>query len=302
MNFKQLEVFKTIMETGSTNAAVSALGLSQSAISRQLSALEEEIGLQLFLRDKGRLIPRPEAYSLIKEVEEISHGVTRLRSKISDARSGSFAQGLIRAALPHSLANTMLPRVLAEFTKEHPRVTIEVLSGPYDAIERMVRSRVATFGFVRLPAEDKSFDSRKLCSSGSTCVIPRKHPLAAKASVDITDLGGCELILLGRQRINRNELEHNLRRAVPGYRCRLEVHSVETACACAAEGLGVAIVPAMIARYFASKTVVMRPFLPDVAADYGIISLPGEPLSRAAEALISCIEQAVSSWAEPLGA
>ncbi|MEN3067043.1 LysR family transcriptional regulator [Uliginosibacterium sediminicola] len=294
MNFKQLEVFKTIMEAGSTNAAVNVLGLSQSAISRQLSALEEEIGLQLFLRDKGRLVPRPEAYQLIEEVEEISQGVSRLRNKISDARSGSAAQGLVRAALPSSMANTMLPPVLAAFMKAHPRVTVEVLCGPYADIERMVHNRVASFGFVRLPTEDRSFSCRPITRSSSSCVIPRKHPLAARPSIELADLAACDLILLGRQRVNRNELEHNLRREVSGYRCRLEVHSVETACACAAQGLGIAIVPTMIARYFSQKSIVIRPFLPDSAAEYGIITLPGVPLSRAAQALIDSIEQALA--------
>ncbi|MGV8937326.1 MAG: LysR family transcriptional regulator [Allorhizobium sp.] len=295
MNFKQLEVFKTIMETGSTIAAANALGLSQSAISRQLTSLEEQIGLELFLRDKGRLIPRPEAHLLIKEVEDISQSVGRLRNKIIDAKTGAFGDGLIRVAFPHSLATTMLPPIIASFSAEYPRVTIELLSGPYDAIERMVRGRIADLGFVRLPPEDGGFDVRPLIASGTTCVMPIGHPLAEKEFITVRDLARNDLILLGRQRINRNELEHELRRIVPSYRCRLEVHSVETACACAAEGLGVAIVPSLIARFFKSRAIEMRPFHPDKLADYGIITLPGAPLSWPGEALFKAIEQATAA-------
>lgn len=290
MNFKQLEVFKTIMETGSTIAAAATLGLSQSAISRQLASLEEEIGRDLFLRDKGRLIPRPEAHLLIKEVEEVSQGVARLRNKISDVRTGAFGDAVIRIAFPHSLTTTMLPPLIATFLAQQPHVTVEMLSGPYDAIERMVHGRVADLGFVRLPPEDGTFDVRPMFTSGTTCVMPADHPLAAKKSIDVTDLARTDLILLGRQRINRNELEHELRRIVPSYRCRLEVHSVETACACAAQGLGVAIVPALIANFFRSPAIEMRPFDPDRVSEYGIITLPGVPLSWSAEALIRTIE------------
>ena len=87
MNFKQLEIFKTIMDTGSTIAAAAQLGLSQSAISRQLASLEEEIGRELFLRDKGRLIPRPEAHLLVDEVDDVAESVARLRVKVGDVRS-----------------------------------------------------------------------------------------------------------------------------------------------------------------------------------------------------------------------
>lgn len=294
MNFRQLEVFRTIMETGSTIAAATALGLSQSAISRQLTSLEEEIGLELFLRDKGRLIPRPEAHLLIKEVEDISQGVGRLRNKIGDAKAGAFGDALIRLAFPHSLATTMLPPLIAGFSGENPRVTIELLSGPYDAIERMVKGRVADLGFVRLPPEDGGFDIRPLVKSGTTCVMPIGHPLAARDIITTKDLARADLILLGRQRINRNELEHQLRREVPSYRCRLEVHSVETACACAAEGLGIAIVPSLIARFFRSRSIEMRPFYPDKVADYGIITLAGAPLSSLGEALVSRIVAATA--------
>jgi len=289
MNFKQLEIFKTIMDTGSTMAAASQLGLSQSAISRQLASLEEEIGRELFLRDKGRLIPRPEAHLLRDEVDDVAQSLTRLRVKIGDVRSGAFGEALVRVAFPHSLSTTMLPPLVARFKADHPRVTVEILSGPYDAIERLVHDRIADLGFVRLPTESHSFEARPLFSSGTTCVMPVGHPLAEKQAINVNDLSRHDLILLGRQRINRNELEHELRRMVPTFRCSLEVHSVETACACAAQGLGIAIVPTLIAEFFRSDAIAMRPFLPDKVSDYGIITVPGAPLSWPAEAFINIL-------------
>lgn len=290
MNFKQLEIFKTIMDTGSTMAAAAQLGLSQSAISRQLASLEEEIGRELFLRDKGRLVPRPEAHLLRDEVDDVAQSLTRLRVKLGDVRSGAFGEALIRVAFPHSLSTTMLPPLVARFKADHPRVTVEILSGPYDAIERLVHDRIADLGFVRLPTENHSFEARPLFSSGTTCVMPVNHPLAAKQAIDVNDLSRHDLILLGRQRINRNELEHELRRMVPTFRCSLEVHSVETACACAAQGLGIAIVPTLIAEFFRSDAIAMRPFLPDKVSDYGIITVPGAPLSWTAEAFINILK------------
>jgi DNA-binding transcriptional LysR family regulator len=291
MNLKQLEIFKTILDTGSTIAAATQLSLSQSAISRQLAALEEEIGRELFVREKGRLKPKPEAFLLAGEIEEVSQSLTKLRTKIGDLRTGVFGGALIRMAFPHSLATTMLPPLLARFKATHPSVTVEILSGPYNEIERMVRGRVADFGFVRLPTEEPGFNTLALHSSGMTCVMPAGHRLAAKTEIDVHDLAREDLILLGRQRVNRNELEHELRRMVPTYRCTLEVHSVETACVCAAEGLGLAIVPTLIADFFESETLVMRPFRSASAADYGIITKSDAPLSWSCEAFVDLMRR-----------
>lgn len=297
MNLRQLEVFKAIMETGSTIAAATTLGLSQSAISRQLSALESEIGMELFVRDKGRLIARPEAQALVWEVEELAESFHRVRRRVSDVKAGAFGETLVKIAFPHSLTTTMVPPMVGAFLSSHPEVTVELLSGPYDAIERMVRARIADFGFVRLPPEDRTLAARPMVTSSTSCVMSKDHPLAEKSVIRHEDLARRDLILLGRQRSNRNELEYELRRAVPAYRCRLEVHSVETACACAAEGLGVAIVPTLIAGFFASDRLAMRPFRPQREYQYGIVSLPGAPLSRSAEALVGTIGEGLDRLA-----
>jgi DNA-binding transcriptional LysR family regulator len=289
MNLKHLQVFKAVMEAGSTIAAASTLGLSQSAISRQLTALEEDIGFELFIRDKGRLLPRPEAQLFFREVDALMVSLSQVRLAAESLKHGATGEILVRMAFPHTMANTNLPGMVAEFLKDRPNVTLEILQGPYDAIERMVRSRIADFGFVRMPSEDRSLDFRPVALSGTLCVMPKGHPLADKEIVDLRDLAATDLILLGRQRTNRTELEFELRRAGAGYRCRLEVHSVQTACACAAAGLGVAIIPKIFAESMSHLALEMRPMRPDRSYSYGIVTLPDAPLSVAAEAFVDLV-------------
>jgi DNA-binding transcriptional LysR family regulator len=286
MNLKQLEVLKAVMATGSTVGASSILRISQSAISRHLTGLEAEIGFELFIRDKGRLIPRPEARALVPEVEELTEVLARVRRKAADLKAGSGSDTLLRIAFPHSITTTMLPGVLARYFETHPKAVVEILSGPYGAIEQMVQARSADLGFVRLPPEDQVFKVRPLLRGGTTCVMARTHPLAGKDRIELKDLARNDLILLGRQRTARHELEYELREARAPHYCRVEVHSVEAACACAAAGLGVAVVPALIASFFRSLDIEMRPFHPARELDYGIITLPDTPLSRSAEDLL----------------
>ena len=88
MNLKHLEVFKAVMTTGSTIAAGPVLQMSQSAISRQLGALEAEIGFPLFQRDRGRLIATPEAHALLPEALEVIERLSKLRRKTEELRTG----------------------------------------------------------------------------------------------------------------------------------------------------------------------------------------------------------------------
>jgi DNA-binding transcriptional LysR family regulator len=310
MNLKQLEVLKAIIATGSTVGASTTLGISQSAISRHLTALEAEIGFELFIRDKGRLIPRPEAKALVPEVEELTEVLARVRRKAADIKAGSAGDTLLRVAFPHSITTSILPQVLSQYFKLYQKAVVETLSGPYGAARpprppppppppRRVgpRARSADLGFVRLPTEDHGFNVRPILQGETTCVMAPGHPLASKEQVQLKDLARNDLILLGRQRSARHELEYELREARAPHHCRIEVHSVEAACACAAAGLGVAVVPALIASFFRSPEIEMRPFRPARTSDYGIISLSDLPLSKPAEVFVDLFIKEVVSKA-----
>ena len=297
MNLKQLEVLKAVMASGSTVGASAILQLSQSAISRHLTSLEADIGFELFIRDKGRLIPRPEARALLPEIEDLTDVLGRVKRKVADLKLGSGNDTLIRVAFPHSMTTTVLPSVLVRFLADRPRVVVEVLSGPYGAIEQMIQARTADLGFVKLPPEDHGLDIRPLLRGGTVCVMAKDHPLAAKEVIGLKDLASADLILLGRQRSARHELEDELRASHVPHRCRVEVHSVEAACACAASGLGVAIVPSLIASFFHTLPIAVRPFRPARPSDYGIATLPGMPLSRTAETFIEIVASEVMAQA-----
>src|SRR5256885_16706891 len=77
MNFKQLEAFQAIMLSGSTTGAAERLGLSQPGISRLLAQLEQDLGLRLFIREKGRLVPTQEAEALLHDAHVLMRSEER---------------------------------------------------------------------------------------------------------------------------------------------------------------------------------------------------------------------------------
>jgi DNA-binding transcriptional LysR family regulator len=293
MNIRSLDVFKAVMQTGSTTTAGRNLELSQSAISRQLSGLEDDLGFALFEREKGRLVPTKEAAALLPHVVEVLDGFARMKRRAEDLTAGTAGDQLVNAGIPHSLSATLLPDIIARFNAERPSVAVEILNGPYDAIERMVADREADIGFVRLPTEEAGFHVVPLIRSRMVCAMPADHALAQKDTIRLTDFAGVDLVLIGRQRAPGRELDQNLRRMRPSARCLIEAHSVETACGLVAAGLGVSIVPALIGNLFAGPTIALRPLADGRWHDYGIIARNG-PVSAAAAVLIDLLRESFS--------
>ena len=184
------------------------------------------------------------------------------------------------------MTTTVLPRIVSAFLAERPGASIEVRTGPYGVTEQLVADRVADLGFVMLPPEDKTLQAVPILTSPIVCVMPAGHPLAGGEVVHMRDLAACDLILLGRKRQNRRGLDAQLRAVRPHLRPRIETHSVESACALAAEGLGVALVPALIGDLFRHLPIAIRPCLPQTSNLYGIVTPQGAPLSLAAAAFI----------------
>ncbi|UGX88767.1 LysR family transcriptional regulator [Phyllobacterium meliloti] len=286
MNFRQLEVLRTLLVTGSTTATARAMGLSQSGISRLLQQLESDLSMQLFARDKGRLIPTPEAEKLAYDAELVLAGIDRFTNLAQDLRSGAVGPESVRIALPNSLADQFTPDLLAAFDKDFPRVRIETFFDTSMAITRLIEQRIVDFGFLRYEGQQSAGVELEVIVSGrKVCVIPVGHPLADLEMITPKDLRNIPLILTGRNRPNRMKLDEIFRRASVTQTVKIETHSNNSAFAYAAHGLGVTIISSFFANLTKDPRVVIRPFEPALRQSFGLAKAAGVPLSIAAEAL-----------------
>ena len=85
-SLKSLMIFKTLVENGTATKTAKVLGITQSGVSRSLSQLESNLGLQLFIRQKNRLLATPEAQELyddilrlVSNLDELKHSVMALK-------------------------------------------------------------------------------------------------------------------------------------------------------------------------------------------------------------------------------
>ncbi|MFC4273955.1 LysR substrate-binding domain-containing protein [Achromobacter aloeverae] len=301
MNFKQLEAFVAFMTTGSTIEAAQRLQTSQPAVSRLLSQFEAAMGLPLFVRRKGRLYPSTEAESLLPDVQNMMLGAASLHRHVNQLRLGGLRRTLVRVQLPSTVAQTVMPEVAQSFLDDHPDVAVEILVGTYEASEAAVLGREADLALVRAPALNSGLEMVLRFSTEAVCVMPAGHPLQGLAAVTPADLQGMDLVLLGRQRSLRQQIDQTFRQGRLAPQIRAEVHSVDMACRLAARGVGVSIVNGLLAHLCMDTCLdtglAARPFRPVIGYDMGMATLAGQPPHPLVPALARRIVEAMAQRA-----
>lgn len=286
MQLNLLETFRAVLEQGSTLAAASSLGVTQSAVSRRIAQLEAELDLDLFLRDRGRLVPTRECQALQGQIFGMVDRGQQLQHLARDLRRGNSPALRLRVAVPASMTLSIMPRILSRYLAENDRVQVELHSGPYDTIERMLMDDRAELGFLRIPVQRPGLTVTPVIATRSVCVMPDGHRLCGQDVVTMEDLRNEPLILLGRMRAPRRELDAAFWATGQTPRVRIEAHSVMSACSLVAEGLGLTIVNGLMARDYDHLPITSRPISPVISDRFAFASNAEVPLSQSAEHFI----------------
>lgn len=178
MKFFQLQLLKTLYYNGlSVSRAADQHFVVQSAVSRQLNLLEEELGMQLFERKGKRLVePTPLCHQMMKEIDVIDQTMDNIRAIADDYRVSTT--GEVRIATTHTQAKYFLPEVLLEFRQRYPDVVIHLLQGNPAQLVQMLRDGKADIAVCTEElAKASGLDSQKCYDWNHALVVPHGHPL-----------------------------------------------------------------------------------------------------------------------------
>lgn len=291
MNLELLETYNAVLALGTTQGAATRLGVSQSAVSRRLSQLEQLLGLELFRREKSRLVPTEDSAALQSQITGLLENGRRLYAHAAALKAGNASTISLRVAFPGSMGLSIVPQIVARFLQDHDRVRVEIHSGPYDAIERMLLDDRAEIGFIRMPVGRPGLTTTPVIRTRTICAMPHDHPLAAHEIIDLQDLRGVPMILLGRSRAPRRELDEVFWRAGIEPQVRVEAHSVSAACSLVASGIGVSLVNELMAADYASAAIQFRPLRQSVPHYFAFATAAHSPPSTAAKNFIHTATQ-----------
>lgn len=284
LGVRTLTAFAEVMRTGSATAAARNLGTTQPGVSRMLTQLERTIGFELFYRDRGKLVPTKDGLMLAREVEFALAGLQRVNSLAADIASS--ATGELRVVAPPSFAEGLLPEIVASFLKLYPGVRFSLDSRSTETAKAMIATRIVDCGFMKMPVNDDELHCEPLIANGTVAVFAGDHPLAAHSEVTPDLLKGQPLILLGSGRHWRAQVDQVFATSRLRPTVAIETHTHGSACALAAQGVGIAIVNELLARSYLRPPLVSRPLVPTILHEYAFVTAAQGQPGRLTEAFL----------------
>ncbi|MFV3129627.1 LysR substrate-binding domain-containing protein [Niveispirillum sp. KHB5.9] len=284
MHFRQLEIFRAVMISGSASRAAELLSITQPAVSRALVELEESLGFSLFDRVKGRLVPTPEGQMFFRDVNTSFVGLDRLRA--SAARIRDFGSGSLRIASMAAFGTTVVPKAIHAFRKKHPQIaiTLQVLSS--SAVRDLVANQQFDIGLAADEVDLSGVDHRVFGSFPAVLALPPGHPLAEKPVITPTDLHGQPFIALAPEDRARHRITEILDEAGARPEIVVETPSAGTICALVLEGVGVGLVNPAATDGYAQRGLIFRPFKPDVQFKSHLLFRPDAQKAQLVKAFV----------------
>jgi DNA-binding transcriptional LysR family regulator len=241
MNLRYLHTFIGIADAGSIARAGPRLNVSQPAASRQILALEAELGVRLFDRIGRRLRLTSEGEDLLRQSRQLLMEVDLLNARARALKGGHT--GILRVgATPMVIENT-LSAFLSEYQLRHRGVEVHfVEDGGLRLPNRIEHGDV----HLALVVPDDRFRHRVLYPVHNLAVLPGEHRLSRRRVVDVADLADEPLLLLHRSFGSREWFDTACSVAHIRPRVLLESAAPQTLVALTKAGYGVAVVPSTV--------------------------------------------------------
>lgn len=193
MELEQLKHFLSVAELGNFTKAAMVVGLSQSALSRSILRLEEELGQPLFDRQTRKVVLTDAGRTLEARAKQIVSGVDELRAEIcDDGQTGNVRVGAIPTIAPY-----FLPKRLQGFQQDFPHAKLIVQEDTTAELTRKLYDGVIDLAIAALPFDGKYLDVEELFEEELKLLVSTSHPLEKKASIKPADLEGQSFILMG---------------------------------------------------------------------------------------------------------
>ena len=241
-NFRVV-VFRAVAEQSSFRKAAEELYLTQPAVSLQVKALEEDLGVQLFDRTGTKINLTKAGRVLLECAQQASVLLSQAESDIA-ALSGEHA-GQLALGASTTIAQYVLPRLLSEFCREHPRVHPTLISGNTEHIVEAVEKQKIALGFIEGPARSRDVKTEPFLEDELVLIASTAHELSERNSVSCSDLASIPLLQRERGSGTRHVIEMALERQGvkrSSLRIVMELDSTEAIKSAVEAGLGIGFV------------------------------------------------------------
>jgi LysR family hydrogen peroxide-inducible transcriptional activator len=296
VEFRQLGYAVQIFHDKNFSRAAEKLHIAQPSLSQQLAKLEKELGVPLFHRTTNSVEPTHAGEVFVQKAQLILDLVEQLKSEmndISNLRKGKLVVGTLPITGSH-----ILPLVLPEFAKRHPGIEIALVEDTSANLELFTSSGAVDFSLLSLPIEEATLDYRAYATEDICLAVPAAHPLASDtAPIPVSRLANESFIVLKKGQGFRQITQDICAEAGFSPKIVFESSNIETVQSLVAAGMGVALIPEMIAASKKGKYVpIYKPLTdPTPSRTLVIAERRGRYFTKAAEAFIETLMEVTAA-------
>jgi DNA-binding transcriptional LysR family regulator len=287
-----LQLFIAVAETRSITAGAGRVYLALASASERIKGLEEALGVALLKRGRRGVELTSAGESLLDHARVVLHNVDALRGDLA-----AFASGA-RASV-HLLANTSgiseyLPKTLAAFLAEHPRISIDVEERDSGEIARAIASGVADLGLAAEHALPDGIERIPFSEDRLVLVVPRHDELAGRRQLDFREVVSRDFVGLITSSALHAHVTGHAARLGARLRFRARMNNFDAIGQMVAGGIGVAVMPEVAARRCARSTKIAVVRIRDTWADrrLAICARSFKALARPAQQLVEHLRKA----------
>ncbi|GAA5231927.1 LysR family transcriptional regulator [Verticiella sediminum] len=247
-----IRVFTSVAEEESFTRGAERAFLSLSAASLRVKNLEEVLGAQLFYRGTRGLSLTPAGEAFLECARNVLHGVERLQDIMQPFSQG--VSGHVRLFANATAISEILPGVLARFFRTHAGITVDLQERLSAEIVRAVHERIADIGVISGHVVAEGVETLPYRKDRLVLAVAEDHPLADVPFMYFADALEHDFIGLDTHSATVAFLQHEVAQMRCSLRQRVQVCSFDAMCRMVEAGVGVGVLPEMVAKRLAKAT------------------------------------------------
>nr|WP_191384306.1 LysR family transcriptional regulator [uncultured Lachnoclostridium sp.] len=289
MELRVLRYFLTVVREESITRAAQVLHITQPTLSRQLSQLEEQMGVKLFVRGTRKISLTNEGVLLRRRAEEILELVDKTERELTEQEEQ--VEGVVSIGCGDLRAVQLLPDMIRTFQEQYPLVTFDLYTATADHVKDRMDRGLTDVGLLLEPVDMEKYDFIRMEGKERWVAVMRPDcPLAEKDYVTPEDLARVPLIL--PRRLN---VQSELASWFGDYYEKLQVlftsNLPSNSSVMVHGGLACALAIHGSLAFWDQEKITCRPLFPELGASSALAWKRGKPFGRATEKFIGHIKK-----------
>lgn len=300
MDLRVLKYFLTIAQEQNITHAAKKLHMAQPPLSRQLQLLEDELNTPLFLRGKKKLELTPEGRILKERAEQILQLVDKTVIEVSETAEGF--SGTVYIGATETISSTMLPRWIAGFREQYPKVNYNVWSGNSDDVIRQLEENLIDFAIVREPYSKVNLNGIKINKENWCALISADSKIGRMPgdTIHLSDMDGCDIIVPSIS-YRKKEIEGWFESAGCTVNIFCEYSPIINSVYLVEQNVGIAILPSSVKNVISNRNLILKKIVePEITSNVVILTNKSHILSQTAGKFLDFIQENAQSGFEEM--